>query len=97
MARGISLNDEMIIAPRLRKDQREKIRTITKTNGKFPIVAEGLVRDFLKGNTNAKVLLDNETEPTCLKVTIYDEAEKVATLYEFRFEDYVRIESPTLD
>ena len=95
MARGISLNDEMIIAPRLRKDQREKIRTLTKTNGKFPIVAEGLVRDFLKGNTNAKVLLDDDQ--TCLKVTVYDEAEKVATLYEFRFEDYVRLESPTLD
>jgi hypothetical protein len=95
MARGISLNDEMIIAPRLRKDQREKIRTITKTNGKFPIVAEGLVRDFLKGNTNSKVLLDDDL--TCLKVTVYDEAEKVATLYEFRFEDYVRLESPTLD
>jgi hypothetical protein len=95
MAKGISLNDEMVIAPRLRKDQREKIRVLTKTNGKFPIVAQGLVRDFLKGYPNTNVLIDDDQ--TCLKVTIYDEAEKVSTIYEFRFEDYVKLESPTLD
>ena len=37
MARGISLNDESIIAPRLRKDQREKI-IFNKLNGADTIV-----------------------------------------------------------
>lgn len=95
MARGISLNDESIIAPRLRKDQREKIRTLVRTNSEFPIVALGLVRDALKSYPEAKTrFTDDETG---IIVTMYDEAEKIYTDYEFPFKAPIKGIAPTLD
>ena len=95
MARGISLNDETIIAPRLRKDQREKIRTLVRTNGDFPLVALGLVRDALKGYPQAKTRISDESDS--IIVTMYDEAERVYTNYSFNFKQHIKGIAPTLD
>lgn len=95
MARGISLNDETIIAPRLRKDQREKIRTLVRTNGDFPLVALGLVRDALKGYPQAKTRISDDSDS--IIVTMYDEAERVYTNYSFNFKQYIKGIAPTLD
>ena len=95
MARGISLNDETIIAPRLRKDQREKIRTLVRTNGDFPLVALGLVRDALKGYPQAKTRISDDSDS--IIVTMYDEAERVYTDYSFNFKQYIKGIAPTLD
>jgi hypothetical protein len=95
MARGISLNDESIIAPRLRKDQREKIRAIVRTNGDFPIVALGLVRDALKSYPEASSRISDDSDS--IIVTMFDQAEKIYTDYSFNFKQYVRGVAPTLD
>ncbi len=95
MARGISLNDESIIAPRLRKDQREKIRTLVRTNAEFPIIALGLVRDALKGYPQAKTRIADDNDS--IIVTMFDQAEKIYTDYAFNFYQYTRMEAPTLE
>jgi hypothetical protein len=95
MAKGISLNDESIIAPRLRKDQREKIRTLVRTNGDFPIVALGLVRDALKGYPEAKTRIADDNQS--IIVTMFNSNEKIYTDYQFNFKAYVKGIAPTLD
>jgi hypothetical protein len=95
MARGISLNDESIIAPRLRKDQREKIRTLVRTNSNFPLVALGLVRDALKGYPEAKTRISDDSDS--IIVTMFDQSEKIYTDYAFNFKQYIKIEAPTLE
>jgi len=95
MARGISLNDETIIAPRLRKDQREKIRTIVRVNGEFPLVALGLVRDALKGYPEAKSRIADDNDS--IIVTMFDTAEKIYTDYSFNFKQHIKLDPPTLE
>lgn len=93
-SRAQSLNDENYVSPRLRKDQREKLRTLVRMNYEHPIIALGLVRDALKAYPCISRINDDQTG---IVVTIGDTAEKMSTEYEFPFMGPVRIDPPTLD
>jgi hypothetical protein len=56
MARPISLNDEVPVTHKIRRDQHKKIKGIVDTNSKFPIVALGLVRDLIKTTSMREVV-----------------------------------------
>ena len=56
MARPISLNDEVPVTHKIRRDQHRKIKGIVDTNAKFPIVALGLVRDLVKNTSMREVV-----------------------------------------
>jgi hypothetical protein len=56
MARPISLNDEVPVTHKIRRDQHKKIKGIVDTNSKFPIVALGLVRDLVKNTSMREVV-----------------------------------------
>ena len=93
-SRAQSLNDESFIAPRLRKDQREKLRVLVRMNYEHPIIALGLVRDALKAYPTLCRIND---EGTGIEVIIQDTSEKMRTQYEFPFKGPVKIDPPTLD
>ena len=93
-SRAQSLNDESYVAPRLRKDQREKLRILVRNNFEHPIIALGLVRDALKAYPTVSRINDDETG---IVVTIQDTAEKMRTQYEFFFQGPNKIDPPTLD
>jgi hypothetical protein len=93
-SRAQSLNDESFIAPRLRKDQREKLRVLVRMNYEHPIIALGLVRDALKAYPTISRIND---EGTGIEVIIQDTSEKMRTQYEFPFMGPVKIDPPTLD
>jgi hypothetical protein len=93
-SRAQSLNDETFIAPRLRKDQRQKLRTLVRMNYEHPIIALGLVRDALKAYPCVSMFNDDETS---IVVTIKDDSEKMFTQYEFPFQGPIKIDPPTLD
>ena len=93
-SRTQSLNDESFIAPRLRKDQREKLRVLVRMNYEHPIVALGLVRDALKAYPTICRINDEETG---IEVIIQDTSEKMRTQYEFPFLAPTKIDPPTLD
>jgi hypothetical protein len=93
-SRAQSLNDESFIAPRLRKDQREKLRVLVRMNYEHPIIALGLVRDALKAYPTLCRINDDQTG---IEVIIQDTNEKMRTQYEFPFMGPVKIDPPTLD
>lgn len=94
-ARPQSVNDETPVAPRIRRDQRRRISDIVRSSGAEPLVAIGLVRDFLKGH-DVRVAFDSETEPTAILVTANDVDTKMLTQYQYRLVPHVRLETPTL-
>ncbi len=60
-----SVNDEMPVAKRIRRDQFKRVKAIVDTNSRFPQIALGLVRDYLKGNPDIRsVYFDNTDSPT---------------------------------
>ena len=61
MARPESVNDEVPVTNRLRKDQYFKIKAIVQNNAKEPIIALGLVRDLCKGYDAVKAVVFDET------------------------------------
>lgn len=91
--RAVSINDEMIASPRLRRDQKTKIRTIVRTNAEHPIIAQGLVRDMLKGYS---VIVQISEDGTALEVTTKDGDNSMYTTYTFPFQAPLQIETPTL-
>jgi hypothetical protein len=91
--RAVSINDEMIASPRLRKDQKQKIRTLVRTNSETPIIALGLVKDMLKGYS-CTVILNEEADQ--IEVTSQDMDNSMYTTYYFPFHAYTIIETPTL-
>lgn len=93
-SRAFSINDEMLASPKLRKDQRNKIRNLVRTNYQHPQVALGLVRDALKGYPCFSIISDDQT---CIEVTIKDEQNLLYTQYMFPFEAPILMETPTLD
>jgi hypothetical protein len=83
MARPISLNDEVPVTHKIRRDQHKKIKGIVDTNAKFPIVALGLVRDLVKNTSMREVVSavgfsDNEGRPISHDTT---ETPKSITVY----------------
>jgi hypothetical protein len=92
-SRAFSINDEMLASPRLRKDQRNKIRNLVRTNYQHPEIALGLVRDALKGYDTYSRISDDRS---CIEVTSKDGQNGLYTKYEFNFEPYPTVETPTL-
>lgn len=93
-SRAQSLNDENSVSPRLRKDQKEKIRVLVRTNSENPLISLGLVRDQLR-NYGAMVRLNDDH--TAIMVIMKDRDEKMGTEYEFPLMSPVRRDPPTLD
>jgi hypothetical protein len=91
--RAVSVNDEAVASPRLRKDQKVKIRTLVRNNAEHPLIAQGLVRDMLKGYPCTVQISEDET---LLEVTTRDIENKMYCTYGFRFHPYLTIETPTL-
>ncbi len=91
--RAVSVNDEAVTSPRLRKDQKVRVRNLVRDNANHPIIALGLVRDYLKGYDCTIQISDDETG---IEVTTKDVENKMYTTYSFRFHQYERVETPTL-
>lgn len=94
-ARPQSVNDETPVAPKIRRDQRRRVSEIIRNSGAEPLVAIGLVRDFLKGHP-VRVAFDSETKPTAILVTVNDGDIKMLTQYQYRLVPHIRLETPTL-
>jgi hypothetical protein len=100
----ISLNDEQPSVTKIRRDQHKKIQDIVTTNAKFPIVALGLVRDYIKNCSASQVVkavtFSQEAEPKHIIVhTIgsgQTQADILGTQYYFQIQKESRISAPTL-
>lgn len=93
----ISLNDEVVSHPRIRRDQYRKISTMVRTNGEFPIIALGLVRDFAKNIEDVRsIQLDSVESPTYISLKMKNEYSKMHTEYQFDLITPLLLESPTL-
>jgi hypothetical protein len=51
-----SLNDEVEVITKIRRDQQKKITGIVSANAQFPTVALGLVRDYVKNCSAHRVV-----------------------------------------
>jgi hypothetical protein len=95
-----SLNDIEEPILKIRRDQHKRINTIVKDNGKFPLVAIGLVRDYIKNSSASQVVKavtfdrayqhDNSLTPQAIVV------HTPHTSYEFQFKFHTKLETPTL-
>lgn len=106
----ISLNDEMPQTFKIRRDQHKRIKDIVDTNNKFPIVALGLVRDYVKNCSASSVVAavnfgedygsDPTSNPKHIVVHTIESgrrsAESLGTTYYFRLNPEPKIEAPTL-
>ena len=98
LGRPHSLNDEAIELPKIRRDQHRKLHELVRKNAHAPLIALGLVRDLVKGHEDFKgLILDNEENPTCIKLFLKNEKSKMTIEYQFTFENPRLIETPTLD
>jgi hypothetical protein len=85
-----SLNDIETPITKIRRDQHKRINTIVKDNAKFPIVAIGLVRDYIKNSSASQVVsavtfdMDYQMEKTTEPVSIT--VHTPHTAYEFAFK-----------
>lgn len=59
-----SLNDEVDPIQKIRRDQQKKITGIVSANAKFPIVALGLVRDYVKNCSAHRVVKNVSLDST---------------------------------
>jgi hypothetical protein len=95
-----SLNDIEEPILKIRRDQHKRINALVKDNAKFPLVAIGLVRDYIK-NSSASQVVDTVTfdmdyqfqrtsEPTAIMV------HTPHTSYTFAFRLPKKLETPTL-
>lgn len=94
-ARPQSVNDETPVAPRLRKDQRNKIQRLIQAES-HPLAALLTVRDYIKNTEFTKVTLDDEVNPTFIGITCTNPESKMATQYQFKLEPPSRLDPPTL-
>jgi hypothetical protein len=95
-----SLNDIEEVILKIRRDQHKRINSIVKDNEKFPIVAIGLVRDYIKNSSASQVVkavtydmpyqLGHTKEPQSIVV------HTPHTSYEFVFNKTPKLEIPTL-
>ena len=103
-----SLYDIHPVQIRLRRDQSRKIRAIVDANARFPQVALGLVRDYIK-NSSARDTVEwvdfgNEPldtrEPKYIAVHSKNSAsasvQQLGTVYYYRLNPDPRVEPPTL-
>ena len=86
-----SLYDEIFKPEQIRRDQRNRIREIVKTNSANPSIAIGLVRDYCKGNSKVGFIrFDNPTNPQ--NILVFTEG----TTYYYRLTETKRQTPPTL-
>jgi len=92
--RPFSINDIEVPITKIRRDQYKKILEIIRTNAEFPIIALGLVRDYVKNSSARNVVqavnFDNNENPTEIIVWTPD------TQYYYRLTQPKPIETPTL-
>jgi hypothetical protein len=93
-SRPYSLNDIEVPTTKIRRDQYKKILEIVRTNIEFPIIALGLIRDYVKNSSARDVVkavnFDNNEKPTQIQVWTPD------TQYHFRLTLPRKLETPTL-
>jgi hypothetical protein len=93
-SRPHSLNDIEVPITKIRRDQYKKILGIINDNMQFPIVALGLVRDYVKNSSARDVVkvvnFDNDENPTEIRVWTKD------TQYHYRLILPRQLETPTL-
>lgn len=91
MARPESVNDEVPVTNRLRKDQYFKIKQIVQNNAKEPIIAIGLVRDLCKSYPAVKAVVFDETNgQKSIRVSTME------TSYFCKLRPATKVESPKL-
>jgi hypothetical protein len=96
-ARPISINDEVPVPIRIRRDQFRRIRSIIEANRQFPQIALGLVRDYAKGVSDISLIkFDNEENPTEICVYTRSTRDMHSTEYHYRLQIPAPIETPTL-
>jgi len=95
LGKVISLNDEVVEIPKIRRDQHKRIANIVRTNAEFPIIALGLVRDYTKNIEHLKSVQIDEVEK-CIKLTLKNDYSKMTTSYQFSLEAPLLLETPTL-
>ena len=96
-SRPVSLNDQPIIAKRIRKDQFRRITGIIDANITVPIIALGLVRDYCKGIEDvAAVTFDVSDSPESIIVHTKPQESIGGTQYYFTLLQRPSIETPTL-
>lgn len=95
--RVISLNDEVVETPKIRRDQQRKIQNMVRANGEHPLIALGLVRDYTKGLEQVRnVQFDNEETPEFIKVTLKSDSSRMYTIYTYKLQAPILLETPTL-
>lgn len=95
LGKVISLNDEVVEIPKIRRDQHKRINNIVRTNAKFPEIALGLVRDYTKGIEHLKSVRIDEVE-NCIKLVLKNDYSKMVTEYQFPLTETLILETPTL-
>ena len=95
-----SLNDIEEPILKIRRDQHKRINTIVKDNAKFPLVAIGLVRDYVKNSSASQVVkavtFDIQYQHGNTKEPISIMVHTPHTAYDFRFKLPQKLEIPTL-
>jgi hypothetical protein len=92
-----SLNDEMPIAKRIRRDQFRRVGSIIDANCQFPIIALGLVRDYFKGNPDIRAIyFDDQENPKTIIVHTAASGGLEGTEYHYALKKDQRLETPTL-
>lgn len=94
----ISLNDEVVESPKIRKDQMRKIQALVRANADYPHVALNLVREMAKGFPFYRnAALDSETEPTEILLFTQSDSSKMITTYSFSLIKEPHLPIPTLE
>ena len=95
-----SLNDIEEPILKIRRDQHKRINTIVKDNAKFPLVAIGLVRDYIKNSSASQVVkvvtFDREYQHDKSLTPQSIVVHTPHTSYEFSFKLPTKLETPTL-
>jgi hypothetical protein len=95
LGKVISLNDEVVEIPKIRRDQHKRIANIVRTNANFPEIALGLVRDYTKAIEHLASIQIDKAE-NCIKLTLKNNYSRMITTYQFSLEAPLRLEIPTL-
>ena len=86
-----SLYDEHFKPEQIRRDQRNRIKEIVRTNSANPSIAIGLVRDYCKANSKIGFIrFDNPTNPE--NIIVFTEG----STYYYRFTNTKLQTPPTL-
>jgi len=100
LGRPVSLNDEPVPTPKMRKDQQRRIKQIVKDNSKNPVVALGLVRDYTKSLESLQevcsVTFDDNESPSRIEVHMRSKQSGLFATYEFTLFSTLILSVPTL-